>query len=99
MVFPLGFKKWVLAGFSSKERQIKTAFTRSENGFWQFCTMPFGLCNATFERLMDHILSGLNRELCLVYLDDIIVSGKSFTENISNLRKVSDRFKEANLKL
>lgn len=47
---------------------------------------------------MDYILSGLNRELCFVYLDDIIVIGKFFIENISNLRKVFDIFKEVNFK-
>lgn len=89
------------SGYWQEEDRVKTAFTTSENGFWQFRTMPFGLCNApaTFERLMEHILSGLNRELCLVYLDDIIVTGKSFTEHISNLRKVFNRLKGANLKL
>lgn len=63
--------------------------------------MPFGLCNApaTFERLMEPIISGLNIKLCLVYLDDFIVTGKSFSEHIYNLRKVFDRFKGANLKL
>ena len=63
--------------------------------------MPFGLCNApaTFERLMEQILSGLNRDLCLVYLDDIIVTGKSFTEHIDNMKKVFGRLKEGNLKL
>ena len=57
--------------------------------FWQFRTMPFGLCNApaTFERRMEQILSGLNRDLRLVYLDDIIVTGKSFIEHIDNLKK------------
>ena len=37
--------------------------------------MPFGLCNApaTFERLMERVLSGLLWEVCLLYLDDIPV--------------------------
>ena len=71
------------------------------NGFWQFRTMPFGLCYspATFERRMEKILNRLNRDLCLVYLDDIIVTGKSFIEHIDNLKKVFDRLKEENLEL
>lgn len=62
--------------------------------------MLFGLCNVfvIFERLMEYILSGLNRELCFVYLDDIIVIGKFFIEYISNLRKVFDRLKGVNFK-
>ena len=61
---------------SSKE---KTAFSTG-NGLWQFNVMPFGLCNApaTFERLMEQVLFGLPMSVALVYLDDILVPGRSF---------------------
>ena len=57
----------------------KTAFT-SRRGLFEFKTMPIGLCNApaTFERLMETVLAGLNWQICLIYLDDIIVHGESF---------------------
>ena len=44
-------------------------------GTYRFPKMPFGLCNApaTFQRLMDSVLTSLNFEICLAYLDDIIV--------------------------
>ena len=34
--------------------------------------MPFGLCNAhaTFQRLMNVALAGLDPEVCLVYLEE-----------------------------
>ncbi|KAL5018859.1 hypothetical protein ScPMuIL_004581, partial [Solemya velum] len=66
-----------------------------------FTVMPFGLCNApaTFERLMEKVLTGLTWRLCLVYLDDIIIYSKNFEEHISNLSEVLQRLMEANLKL
>ena len=80
--------------------KAKTAFS-TRKGLYQFNVMPFGLCNApaTFERLMESVLCGLNWETCLVYIDDIIVFGRTFEESLENLRKVFDRLRQANLKL
>ena len=63
--------------------------------------MPFGLCNApaTFERLMETVLTGLQWDICLIYLDDIIVIAKSFEEMLENLEKVFLRLSLAGLKL
>ena len=63
--------------------------------------MPFGLCNApaTFERLMETVLAGLQWDICLIYLDDVIVYGKDFNQMVENLTKVFDRFSSAGLKL
>ena len=43
----------------SPDASRKAAFVTHE-GLFQFRVMPFGLCNAlaTFERLMDRVLSG-----------------------------------------
>ena len=60
-----------------------------------------GLKNApaTFERLMDLIMTGLNWKNVLIYLDDILIFGKDFDENYDNLREVLDRLRNAELKL
>lgn len=78
----------------------KTAFSCGE-GLWQFTVMPFGLCNApaTFERLMEKVLRQLLRKVCLVYLDDVIIFGKSFEEMLNRLRQVFLQLRSANLKL
>lgn len=62
--------------------------------------MPFGLCNApaTFQRLMDLVLAGLQWSHCLVYLDDIIV-GRSLHKHLHNLQAVFTRLRKAGLKL
>ena len=61
--------------------------------------MPFGLCNsaATFQRLMNGILKGLNWRSCIVYLDDIIF-GKAFRQLLTRLDQVLQRLIGANLK-
>ncbi|XP_049306293.1 retrovirus-related Pol polyprotein from transposon 17.6 isoform X1 [Bactrocera dorsalis] len=78
----------------------KTAFSMGD-GLWEFSVMPFGLCNApaTFERLMEHVLKGLNWKTCLVYLDDIIIMGKSFDDHLKNLEEVFQRIASAGLRL
>ena len=46
-------------------------------GLYEFRKMPFGLVNApaTYQQLMDIILSRLVRYECHVYLDDVLVFG------------------------
>ena len=74
---------------ASKE---KTAFT-TYSGLYQFNKMPFGLVNApvTFQRLMDVVLSDLARKICVVYLDDIMIFGKTLKEHNENLSCVLER--------
>ena len=48
---------------------------------------------------MERVLSGLQFDICLVYLDDIIVTARTFDEMINNLSKVFDRLSAAGLKL
>ena len=78
----------------------KTAFA-TQSGLLEFKVMPFGLCSAsaTFQRLMDVVLAGVQWSHCLVYLDDIIVVGRNFHDHLQNLSVVLQRLKEANLRL
>jgi len=63
--------------------------------------MPFGLCNAgaTFQRLMDLVMSGLHFDTCLVYLDDIVVFARTPEEHLQRLAVVFRRLSDAGLKL
>ena len=63
--------------------------------------MPFGLCNApaTFQRLMQRVLAGLEYECCFVYLDDVLIASRTFSEHISHLKEVFTRLRGAQLRL
>ncbi|MCG8045846.1 MAG: RNase H-like domain-containing protein [Candidatus Thiodiazotropha endolucinida] len=83
------------------ERDIpKTAFV-SKYGLYEHVTMPMGMMNsgATFQRVMERALMGLQWFICLIYLDDVCVFGKNFDEHISRVDKVLARLKETGLKL
>ena len=63
--------------------------------------MPFGLTNApaTFQRLMEKVLSGLHWTTCLVYLDDILIFSATVEDHLVRLRDVLDRLKNAGLQI
>ena len=84
----------------AQQDREKTAFA-THIGLFQWNVMPFGLTNApaTFERLMDKVLKGLIGKACMVYLDDVIVFGKTFEETVANLRLILERMREHNLML
>ena len=83
-----------------RSSQEKTAFI-THAGLYHFEKMPFGLVNApaTFQRLMEAVLTGIARDGCHVYLDDVLVFGKTLQEHNCHLKDVLDRIKIAGLKL
>ena len=48
---------------------------------------------------MDLILAGLTWEVCLVYLDDVIVMADTFKRHLERLELVMNRLQRARLKL
>ena len=83
------------------ERDIpKTAFS-TKYGHFEFLVTPFGMTNsgATFERVMELALKGLQWHTCIIYIDDVIIFAKSYDEHIDRLKSVLERFRHANLKL
>ena len=63
--------------------------------------MPFGLSNApaTFQRVMELALQGLQWSTCLIYIDDVIIFGGNLDEHLMRVRGVLDRLCHANLKI
>ena len=78
----------------------KTAFV-TKYGLYEFTSMPFGLCNsaATFQRVMEIALSGLQWLTCLIYIDDIIVFGNDVKQHMQRVDEVLNRIAKAGLKL
>ena len=83
-----------------QDARQKSAFV-TYNGLYEFVRMPFGLCNApaTFQRLMQRVLAGLEYKCCFIYLDDILVASKTFQDHLTHLREVFTRFRAALLRL
>ena len=63
--------------------------------------MPFGIKSApvSFQRIVNTVLAGFIGSSAHVYLDDIIIQGKSFDDHFENLTRVLDRLQKAKLKL
>lgn len=84
-----------------KEEDIeKTAFSVNY-GKYEFLRMPFGLKNAPaiFQRSIDDVLRQHIGKRCYVYIDDVIVVGKTLEEHLENLEIVLKTLNEANLKV
>ena len=83
-----------------EDSQNHAAFTTPMN-LYKWKILPMGLASASesFQNLMDLILSGLSYEIALVYLDDIIIFGRTTDENIEKLKLILCRLKEAGLRI
>uniref|UniRef100_A0A388KKV7 Reverse transcriptase n=1 Tax=Chara braunii TaxID=69332 RepID=A0A388KKV7_CHABU len=71
------------------EDQHKTAF-QTRYGLYEFVVMPFGLCNAsgTFQHAMNRIFHAHLDKFVVVYLDDILIFGKSAEEHAQHVETV-----------
>ena len=78
----------------------KTAFSIN-NGKYEFTRMPFGLKNAPaiFQRAIDDVLREYIGKICYVYIDDVIVFGKTLEEAVYNLELVLNALNKAGLKV
>ena len=78
-------------------KEIVTVNTHK--GLFCYQRLPFGVSSAPgiFQRTMETILAGIPR--VLVYLDDILVTGSSQEEHVSNVKEVLSTLQQAGLRL
>ncbi|KAH8145236.1 uncharacterized protein LAJ45_10797 [Morchella importuna] len=76
----------------------KTAF-RTRYARYEYLVMPFGLANvpATFQNMMNDVLSEFLHQEVVVYLEDILIYSKSQEEHEQLVGKVLQRLIESNL--
>ena len=53
--------------------------------------------SATFQRLMQAVLSGLEWQSCFTYLDDILIASSTLDDHLHHLREVFGRLREAGI--
>ena len=82
------------------EHKERTAFI-TPHGLYQFKRCPFGFTNAPakFQRTMNMIFNEGLYKKCVIYIDDILVFGKTPIELTENLHWVFNKCREFQIKL
>ena len=87
----------------TEESKPKTAFHAPycNPSQWEYNYMPFGLVRAprTFQRMMDKVIQGLEYQMALCYIDDVIVYGPTLDICMDRMQVVLERVRNAKLKL
>ena len=82
-----------------EESSRKYLTINTHRGLYEYTRLPFGVSSAPsiFQRTMETLLQGLS--FVTVYIDDILISGRTPDEHMANLEKVLERLSKAGMRL
>ena len=101
-----GGKKFTKLDLSNAYQQVlldpesqKYVTINTHKGLYRYNRLPFGVANAPaiFQQTMEKILQGL--PMVVVYIDDILITGRTNEEHLANLEKVLQRLQQYGLRL
>ena len=71
----------------------------THKGLYEYTRLPFGVSSAPsiFQRTMENLLQGI--EKLAIYIDDILITGRTEEEHLCNLDEVLQRLEEAGMRL
>ena len=81
------------------EESKKLVTINTQKDLFQYTRLPFGISSAPgiFQRIMENLLQGIPD--VMVYLDDILVAGRSTAEHLQRLDQVLSGLQEVGLRL
>ena len=81
------------------EQSCKYTTINTHRGLFEYVRLPFGIQSAVsmFQRTMEIVLAEI--EGCIVYIDDIVVTGKTEQDHRRNLARVLQRLQDVGMKI
>ena len=82
-----------------EEDSRKYVVINTHRGLFRYNCLPFGISSAPgiFQRVMESLLSGIQG--VVVYIDDVLVTGKTEAQHLTALDEALSRMREAGLRL
>ena len=84
-----------------KESDISKIAFHTHHGHYEFCVMPFGLCNtpSSFQATMNRLFQPHLCRYIIVFFDDILIYSRSLNDHLEHLEIVFQVLKEGEFTL